>query len=85
MLSRGVVLPERRFITTRTGITSRLNWAIDRVTLTFRQIAFQDLRGGTSVQDDWTVRSEVGPAESWESESYEIDASGVQRSEADAT
>lgn len=58
---------------------------IDRVTLTFRQIAFQDLLGGTSAQDDWTVRSEIGPAESWEAGGYEIDDSGVQRSEADVT
>jgi type VI secretion system secreted protein Hcp len=58
--------------------------AVDRISLTFRQITIEDLLGGKSAHDDWRgSQTEVGAAESWESEGYEIDASGVQRSEAD--
>jgi type VI secretion system secreted protein Hcp len=84
----GVEAIVQRITLTDAGVASYRHSAdpatVDRVSFAFRQISIDDLLGGRSARDDWrSGQAEVGAAESWESEGYEIDASGVQRSEAD--
>ena len=54
--------------------------AVDRISLTFRQIQIEDIQGRTAASDDWRTANE---AETWEAESYEIGEAGVRRSDAD--